>query len=89
MAKHIYQDKLKPFVQDKILQSAEQMHLNQEEIAELLAIDSRSYAYIKAGDTMCSASTLVMYLAKICPDPMGFLEQAREVIRQAEEAEQK
>ena len=83
--KHIYQNELKPFLNEKITDAVAQNHLTIEKAAELLAIDSRSYSYIKAGTTMCSTPVLVIYLTKLCPDIDQFINDAKEVLERAED----
>lgn len=83
--KHMYQDSIKPFLREQILATAKELNLTTEQTAELLAIDARSYAYLKAGKYACSATTLIVYLTKMCPDPVKFIEDARIVVTAAEE----
>ncbi len=78
--KHIYQEQFKPFIQAQISAAAKEKKLTMDETAELLAIDTRTYAYVKAGTTMCSASTLLMYLAELCPDTDQFIRELRELV---------
>lgn len=82
--KHMYQDNIKSFLRNQILETAQELKLTKEQTAELLGIDARTYAYIKAGKYACSSATLVVYLAKMCPDPMKFIEDAREVVNALE-----
>lgn len=83
--KHVLQKELKDFLQKQIIKTAAEQDLTQDQVSELLGIDTRSYAYLKAGTYMCSASTLIVYLARMCPDPLAFIESARQVISAAEE----
>ena len=84
--KHMYQPNIKPFLQEQIMKAAEEQGLSKEKASELLGIDSRSYAYLKSGRNMCSATTLLMFITKMCPDPMAFVESARKVVTEAEES---
>ena len=84
--KHMYKDNIKPFLREQIIKAAETQNLSKEKAAEILGIDSRSYAYLKSGKNMCSASTLIVYLAKMCPDPVAFIEAAKEVVAIAEQS---
>ena len=83
--KHMYQDSIKPFLREQIMEAAEEQNLTKEQAAEILGIDARSYAYLKSGKNMCSASTLIVYLAKMCPDPVAFIEAAKKVVAIAEQ----
>lgn len=83
--KHIYQANIKPFLREQITKAAKEKRLTKEEAAELLGIDARSYAYLKAGKNMCSASTLLLFLTKMCPDTEEFIREATKVVDEAEE----
>ena len=78
--KHMYQDDLKPFLRKQILSTVNELDLTNEQAAEALGIDVRSFAYFKAGKNMCSSATLIIYLANLCPNPMKFIEEARLLI---------
>ena len=75
---HLYKDALKPFISSQLSECAKELSLTQEQIAELLEIDTRSYAYLQAGVYMCSATTLLLFLTRICPDPEKFLKEAKD-----------
>ncbi len=83
--KHIYQDALKPYLREQIISAVENNHLTKDEAAELLAIDTRTFAYLKAGKSMCSTATLLMYLIKLCPDTERFLQEISEIVAHEEE----
>lgn len=75
--KHPYRDEMKPFISKQLTECAKELGLTQEQIAELLEIDTRSYAYLQAGVYMCSATTLLLFLTRVCPDPEKFLQEAK------------
>ena len=49
-------------------------------MAELLAMDDRSYADLEHGKSCCSAVTLGLYLAYACDDPVEFVKGLRQAI---------
>ncbi len=75
---HPYKDALKPFISQQLTECAKELSLTQEQIAELLEIDTRSYVYLQAGVYMCSATTLLLFLTRVCPNPEQFLKEAKE-----------
>ena len=58
---------------------AEQV-LTQNQMAEKLAMDERSYIDLEHGKSCCSAVTLVLFLIYCCRDPLGFLEELKNAI---------
>ena len=52
----------------------------QSKMAELLAMDDRSYADLEHGKSCCSAVTLGLYLAYACDDPVEFVKGLRQAI---------
>jgi len=83
--KHVYQEIMKGFLHKEMVKTVEDLKLTKERTAEILGIDTRSFAYLKAGRTMCSATTLLLYLAKLCPNPAKFIENLRTFVGDAEQ----
>lgn len=83
--KHSYKDCIKPFLSKQFTKSAKELKLTQEQIAALLQIDTRSYAYLQAGVYMCSTTTLLLYLTRVCPDTEKFLAEAKKIFDEADE----
>ena len=84
--KHMYQPNIKPFLQEQIMKAAEEQGLSKEKASEILGIDSRSYAYLKSGKNMCSATTLLLFLTRMCTDTNAFISAAKKVVAEAEES---
>lgn len=85
--KHQYKDAIKPFLHDEIVAAADDLALTQAQAAEKLRIETRSYSYLKSGETMCSATTLLFFLTNLCQNPMQFINHAKDILTQAEENE--
>ncbi|MBO4941729.1 MAG: XRE family transcriptional regulator [Clostridia bacterium] len=83
--KHAYKDSIKSILHRELIKTIEESNLTQEETAEILGIDVRSLAYLKAGTTMCSSTTLLIYLTKLCKNPTKFLEDVEGVIKELEQ----
>lgn len=76
MRKH-YESVFRQFFHRKLFQSRVQLEMTQEQMADRLAMASRSYIDLDHGKTGCSALTLVLYLIYICTEPIVFLEELR------------
>lgn len=72
-----YHEILKTHFHKKLLRSRDQLGLTQAEMAEILAMDDRSYNDLDHGKTCCGSVTLALYLARVCDDPQEFLEELR------------
>ena len=51
------------------------LELTQNDMAEILMMDVRSYVELDHGNSGCSALTLCLFLVFICDNPNSFLEQ--------------
>ncbi len=82
--KQIYLKPMKSFLHLKIIQEVNDRNLTTDKAAEILNIDPRSFAYLKSGRTMCSTVTLIIYLVRLCSDPIKFLDEAKKVVEEIE-----
>ena len=80
---------LRDFMMERLTQVRFEKKLTQAKFAELLMLDTRSYAAIEKGEYGCCALTLVMYLLYCCDDIDGFFDELRPRIMQVIEAEEK
>jgi len=76
MRKH-YTKVLKTFFHEKLFHRRETLGISQEEMADRLAMASRTYVDLDHGKTCCSGLTLALFLVYVCDDPLGFLEELR------------
>lgn len=81
---HPYKDSIKPFLHDEVINTVEDLHLTQEEASEILGIEPRTFAYFKAGKTMFSSTTLLMYLSRLCINYTEFFAKLKRAIEQCE-----
>ena len=81
--KHMYKDSMKPFIHAEITNTVKELALTQEQTAEILGIEDRTYYYFKSGKTMCSATTLLIYLACMCPDTKKFIAKLKIAVNKA------
>ena len=68
-----YMKILKNYFYQNIIQTRSDLKLTQEQMAETLAMDVRSFMNLDHGKTGCSALTLSLYLIYYCEDVPKFL----------------
>ncbi len=73
-------DVLRVRFRHKLITVRADMKLTQDEMAQLLSMSLRSYTELERGKSGCSATTLVLFLIRICPDPITFLNELREIM---------
>ena len=72
-----YLDILKKIFHETLLKARAENGLTQAKMAEILAMDERSYVYLEHGKTCCGALTLSLFLIYCCNDAGGFLDELR------------
>lgn len=72
-----YLDILKKIFHKTLLKTRAENGLTQAKMAEILAMDERSYVYLEHGKTCCGALTLSLFLIYCCSDAGGFLDELR------------
>lgn len=64
---------LKKFFRVQLIQKRNELSLTQNQMAEKLGIDGRSYYDLESGKSCCSAITLIYFLLFCIDDPIKFL----------------
>lgn len=72
-----YRKILKSCFHRSLVRTRSALALTQSQMAEILAMDDRSYINLDHGKNCCSAVTLALFLIYCCRDPLGFLEELR------------
>lgn len=70
----VYSAILKQFFYGRLLHTRAEKGYTQAQMAELLIMDDRSYIDLEHGRNGCSATTLALFLAFVCEDPVIFIE---------------
>ena len=70
------------FMMQRLAKVCFDSQLTQAKFAELLLLDTRSYAAIEKGEYGCCALTLMMFLLFCCRDVQGFVDEFRPVVLQ-------
>ena len=68
---------LKDYFYQNIIQTRSELKLTQEQMAETLAMDVRSFSKLNHGTNSCSALTLSLYLIYYCEDVPKFLSELK------------
>lgn len=77
MRKYYYKI-LKDYFHAQLITTRTASGLTQSQMAELLAMDDRSYIDLDHGKTCCSAITIMCFLLYVCAAPLEFLEGLHE-----------
>lgn len=77
MRRH-YSQILKTLFYHKLIQTRAALGITQEQMAEALLMDVRSYINLDHGQSCCSALTLSLFLIYYCPDAEAFLQELKE-----------
>ena len=70
-----YRDSLKHLFHRELIQTREQYAFSQAKMAEYLLMDPRSYIELDHGKSMSSSLTFMLYLLRLCPQPLVFLDK--------------
>lgn len=73
----IYRNALKNHFHIHLVRQRIARGLTLSQMAEKLVMDDRSYIELDHGKACCSAVTLALYLAYVCEDVPGFVEELR------------
>ncbi len=64
----------------RLTDARKQSHLTQAKFSEKLMMDTRSYADLEHGKSLCCTLTFIIYLVFICKDVDAFIQDLREII---------
>lgn len=78
--RNTYTDIIKTHFRRKLVAVRTDLNITQCEMSQNLSMSLRSYSDLENGKCGCSTTTFVLFLIKVCPDPMGFIEELRKAI---------
>lgn len=81
----LYQNILKVYFNQQLVQRRMELRLTQAEMSERLSMDERSYIDLDHGKTCCSAVTLALFIAFVCEDVIQFTEELRHAFNACKE----
>ena len=76
---------LKNLLQEKIIESSNDLCISQEEMAHRLSMAGRSYIDLEHGKSGGSALTLALYLVYLCQDQEAFLKELKDAFDKIEQ----
>lgn len=82
----LYRQILKRYFHNSLVYTREEMNLTQSQMAQVLAMDDRSYIDLDHGKSCCSALTLALFLIYCCRDPVNFLGELRNAFEKGTDA---
>lgn len=80
-----YQTVLKPFLQEKLLKVKNTYRYTNEQMAEILEMDPRSYADLSKGKSCMSSVTLILFLLRFCDDKDEFFVEVMVIFKRTDE----
>lgn len=80
-----YAEPLRDFMSADFYATRKELGVTQEQMAELLHIDWRSYIDLEHGKSLCCTKVFVLYVRQFKSDPAQFFDELGEVLDQVEE----
>lgn len=71
---------LRSYLTKRLAQARLDAHLTQDEFAEKLMMDTRSYASLEHGDSLCCTLTFIIYLVFFCDNVEALVRDLREIM---------
>ncbi len=75
------------YMTECLFKTRKREQLTQTEFSEKLMMDTRSYAALEHGDSLCCTFTFIIYLCFFCRDTDGLIRDLRDIIRRAKNDE--
>lgn len=71
---------LRDYLTDRLAKARKQEKLTQAKFSEKLMMDTRSYASLEHGESLCCTLTFIIYLCFFCRDTDGLIQDLRKII---------
>ena len=65
---------------ERLTRARAERRLSQSKFSEHLMMDTRSYAALEHGDSLCCTLTFILYLVLFCKDVEGLVGDLREIV---------
>lgn len=78
--RNTYANIIRTHFRRKLVSVRTSLNMTQCEMSQNLSMSLRSYSDLENGKCACSTTTFVLFLIKVCPDPIGFIEELRKAI---------
>ena len=82
--KHICKCALRSYMTRRLTDARKQAHLTQARFSEKLMMDTRSYANLEHGKSLCCTLTFIIFLCFHCKDVDALIRDLREIILMAQ-----
>ena len=74
-------DEVKAYLKQQLFHERKSQKATQVAFARALGIDVRSYIALEHGDFLCGTMTLIVFLTRICPNPLAALDDLNNILR--------
>ena len=71
---------LRTYMTDCLTRARIDNSMSQSEFSEHLMMDTRSYAALEHGESLCCTLTFILYLVLFCKDVEGLVNDLREIV---------
>ncbi len=71
---------LRDYMTMTFLKARHDEQLTQAQFAELLMLDTRSYADLEHGESLCCTLTFIIYLVSFCKEPETLIRDLRTIL---------
>lgn len=71
---------LRRYMTERLIRARTECRLSQDKFSEKLMMDTRSYAALEHGDSLCCTLTFILYLVLFCKDVEGLVKDLREIV---------
>ena len=72
---------LRDYLTNKLIESRKNNRLTQAKFSEILMIDTRSYAALEHGESLCCTLTFIIYMCFICEDVNKLVDDLRNILQ--------
>ena len=71
---------LRDYLTNRLIESRKNNGLTQAKFSEILMIDTRSYAALEHGESLCCTLTFIIYICFICEDVNKLVDDLRNIL---------
>ncbi|MBQ8507183.1 MAG: helix-turn-helix transcriptional regulator [Clostridia bacterium] len=78
---------LRDYMTKRLAKTRKEAGLTQAKFSEQLMMDTRSYAALEHGKSLCCTLTFIIYMARCCKDTDGLIRDLRQILQDAQDNE--
>lgn len=81
-----YENLLKAYLRAQFLKRRGELGLTQAQIAEIMAVETRTYCNNEKGSSLCNTVSFILFLMYCCPDSQEMLNEIKDMFENASKA---